>query len=351
MYKRLVCLCLSALLLTGCGAHSSTGTEPEKTTTSQTTSHTTVLEDSSTSTTTEPSSSHETATTTTTTTQSTILSPTQNAATVTTQTTGGVTTSTTVTTPSSTTTTQATRVIFKATIRDNTNRQPVAGITVTVYADNNTIPLGSAETGNNGVAQMIVTKSTAYRVVLSDLPLGYEADSEYRFSGNTVNITIRKSAVQNEKDHSGAQYAEGRRMTDFSLTDIDGNSYRLSDLLEEKQLVILDFWYTTCEPCKMEFPYFEAAVQKYGSKISLLAVNPINDNKAMQSLRQQLNASSKTAISFPMLRDTCNLAKGFDVEAYPLTVFIDSNGIIVDIHNGAFASEADFLAAVERYLH
>ena len=101
----------------------------------------------------------------------------------------------------------------------------------------------------------------------------------------------------------------------------------------------------------MEFPYFEAAVQKYGSKISLLAVNPINDNKAMQSLRQQLNASSKTAISFPMLRDTCNLAKGFDVEAYPLTVFIDSNGIIVDIHNGAFASEADFLAAVERYLH
>ena len=80
-----------------------------------------------------------------------------------------------------------------------------------------------------------------------------------------------------------------------------------------KQLVILDFWYTTCEPCKMEFPYFESALQKYGDKISLLAINPINDNRAMAALRQQLNASSATAVTFPMLKDTCNLYLGFDV--------------------------------------
>ena len=140
-------------------------------------------------------------------------------------------------------------------------------------------------------------------------------------------------------------------MTDFSLTDIDGNAYRLSSLLSQKQLVILDFWYTTCEPCKMEFPYFESAVQKYGDKISLLAINPINDEKAMKTLRQQLNASDKTAVSFPMLKDTCNLYLGFEVTSYPVTVFIDSNGVIMDIHQGAFSSEAAFLAAVERYLY
>ena len=91
-------------------------------------------------------------------------------------------------------------------------------------------------------------------------------------------------------------------------------------------------------------------MQKYGDKISLLAINPINDNQAMLALRQQLNASPKTAVSFPMLKDTCNLHRGFAVSAYPTTVFIDSNGVIMHIHLGAYASEEAFLAAVERYL-
>ena len=254
------------------------------------------------------------------------------------------------TAPTAGTTTAPTLVTFTATVR-NDQRQTVSGVTVTVWADNDTL-LGHGVTDSKGVARFtLISKSTSYRVKLSGLPTGYAADAEYRFTSTTVNITIKKTAVQNEKDHSQAQYDEGRKMTDFSLTDIDGNTYRLSELLAQKQLIILDFWYTTCEPCKMEFPYFESAVQKYGDKMALLAINPINDERAMRTLRQQLNASDKTAISFPMMKDTCNLYLGFAVTSYPVTVFIDSNGIILDIHQGAYTSEKDFLAAIERYLH
>lgn len=259
-------------------------------------------------------------------------------------------TSTAVTTPSSTSSTSSATTTcpgttFTTTVR-NDQRQLVSGVTVSVWSDD--VLLGQGITDNKGVARISLYAYDAvsvYRVKLSNLPTGYEADAEYRFSSTTVNVTIRKSAVQNEQDHSQAQYEKGQKMTDFALTDIDGNTYRLSTLLEQKQLIILDFWYTTCEPCKMEFPYFEAALQKYGDAISLLAINPINDNQAMAALRQQLGTT------FPMLKDTCNLYLGFEVTAYPTTVFIDSNGTILDIHYGAYSSEQAFLAAVERYLH
>ena len=225
----------------------------------------------------------------------------------------------------------------------------MSGVTVSVWLSGDVVVRGV--TDKKGVARIpLEYPCSFYRVTLSTLPTGYEADPEYRFSTNTVNIPIRKAATQNEADHSNAQYDVGKTMTNFSLTDTDGNTYRLSELLKEKKLVILDFWYTTCQPCKEEFPFFETAIQTYGDDIALLAVNPIDSLKAINALRNQLNANPATAITFPMLQDTCNLFLGFEVTNYPTTVFIDSNGCIIDIHVGTFPTENHLLATIAQYL-
>ena len=354
--KRLFCLCIVLIfLLCGCNANTTTETVSTRTTISTSAFATKVSDSTSADATISSASTHTTLT-------EGVSEPTQdimnttNAQSTTTQimvantttlaaTTMPSTSQSTTTTPTAGTTTAPNLVTFTATVR-NDQRQPVSDVTVSVWASDD-VMIGHGITNDRGVARITLADYPvhSYHVKLSNLPAGYEADAEYRFSSTTVNITIRKTAVQNEKDHCQAQYKEGRKMTDFSLTDIDGDTYRLSDLLAQKQLIILDFWYTTCEPCKMEFPYFESAVQKYGDKMALLAINPINDERAMRTLRQQLNASVKTAISFPMMKDTCNLYLGFAVTSYPVTVFI------VDIHQGAYTSEKDFLAAIERYLH
>lgn len=258
---------------------------------------------------------------------------------------------TTATTPTITTQAQNTVATFKATVRENINQHPVEGVVVTVYAGADTTLLGSGTTDQNGVAHILITKSSSYKVMLSNLPTGYEAANPYSYTTNTVNITISKTAVYDEADHSDAQYSEGKVMTDFTLTDSEKNVHRLSDLLKEKQLVILNFWYVNCEPCKSEFPFFEAAVNTYGDALALLAINPFDSNNAINDLRQQLNANPKTRVSFPMMMDTCKLTAGFGVTAFPVTVFIHSDGVILDIHHGAYATEDAFFAAIERYLH
>lgn len=340
---RLFCLMMAlTLFLSSCGGNHTATDQTKITTTTIATTTATTTDDlhhtsSSTTDTTTLSSIHEDISTTVTTT-----------ATITTTTT--ITTSagaTATTTRPSQTTTAETFITFTATVRDE-HKQPISGVTVFLYAGTDT---NSATTDKSGVARIRSVPSSSYRVVLDNLPAGYEADAEYRFTTNKVNITIRKKAVQNEADHSGAQYDVGKTMTNFTLTDTDGKSYRLSDLLKEKKLIILDFWFATCEPCKKEFPYFESAIKTYGDDVALLAVNPIDSIKSIVALRDQFNANPNTSISFPMLQDTCKLYLGFDVVAYPTTVFIDANGRILDIHIGTFPSEAAFFAAVEQYLY
>ena len=357
MKQRIFCFGLAlALLLSGCGKHTTpvptpthtTATTNASTTTASSASFTTAATPSETTvnTTTNPTSTNTTDAPTATTLGIQTSTPTMNSTTDTTTSTSSTDTHTTSTTVS--TTAPYTETVFKATVRDHINNRPVSGVVVTVWISLD-YQIGSATTDKDGVALITVPKRSAYRVTLT-LPQGYEAEPEYRFATTTVNITIRKSAVQNELDHSQAQYGVGKTMTDFSLNDTDGNTYRLSELLKEKKLVILDFWYTTCEPCKLEFPFFEAAIQKYGDDMALLAIDPIDSLRAITALRNQLNAKPSTAVSFPMLKDTCNLSLGFDVTTYPVTVFIDSNGRIMEIHDGAFMSQSDFLATIQKYL-
>lgn len=348
MCKRIICLCVAILfLLSGCGKPTA---EPQ--TSDSTTSTTATTIDTTTTAQTANSSLDSIVTTNTTTATSSHSNQSEttigSTASHTTVTSIDNTTTQTVTTTQSTTTAASVaapeEITFKATVRVNGQNKTVEGVTVIVYTNGNPTPAGSGVTDRNGVARITLIKSNSYRVVLSNLPKGYEANTEYIFASQTVNITIRKSAVQNEADHSQAQYAVGKKMTDFTLTDTDGNTYKLYDLLEENRLVVLDFWYTTCEPCKSEFPYFEAVANKYSDKMTLLAIDPIDSVNSITRLRNQLN------VTFPMMRDTCNLYKGFDVYTYPTTVFIDSSGTIVDIHVGAYESEMAFLTAVKRYI-
>lgn len=357
MKRNVLSLCLAfALLLCGCGKESGSSQDTVQTATTSTHTTTTAITDTSVATTTtagknavDTTTNTESAATTDTPVSTTSGHPVNTTATSTTSTTASSSATNTQASTTISTTAPANATTFKATIRDNIDRRPVSGVIVSVW-NSPDYCLGFATTDQNGVALITVPKQSTYRVRLS-LPQGYEGETEYRFTTTTVNITIRKAAVQNELDHSQAQYDVGKTMTDFSLTDTDGNAYRLSTLLKEKKLIILDFWFASCEPCKMEFPFFDAAAQKYSDDVTLLAVNPIDSVNTIKVLRNQLNAKPSTSVTFPMLKDTCNLYLGFDVLAYPTTVFIDSTGRIVDIHVGAFPTEDALFAAIEQYLH
>lgn len=228
-------------------------------------------------------------------------------------------------------------VIYTVTIR--AGKDYVAGATVEVYTDGD-IPAARGVTNSKGVATMTLLSAQSYRVVLSDIPDGFAAKESYTFSSTRVNINLSVVSFISPTDHSKANYKAGSTMGDFTLTDTDGISYTLSKLLKDKDLIILDFWFVNCGPCKAEFPYFEAINGKYDN-VQLLTLNHIDSEEDILALREQMG------VTFPMIVENIGFQQGFGISAYPFTVFVDSSGRILRIHNGVFSSQAELEALID----
>ena len=58
---------------------------------------------------------------------------------------------------------------------------------------------------------------------------------------------------------------------DFPLYDAEGNSVQFLDLIDKP--TILNFWASTCGPCKSEMPHFQKAYETYGDEYNFIFVN------------------------------------------------------------------------------
>ena len=78
---------------------------------------------------------------------------------------------------------------------------------------------------------------------------------------------------------AGAASPAGTVAPDFTGRDLQGKTFRLSDHLG-KDVILLDFWSTYCEPCKAEFPHLADLYAKDKDKGLLVlgvAMDGIND--------------------------------------------------------------------------
>ena len=74
---------------------------------------------------------------------------------------------------------------------------------------------------------------------------------------------------------------------DFTVFDADGNAVKLSDYRGKP--VILNFWSTTCPPCRQEMPDLDSAFDKYGKEIQFLIVNLPNGSDENRGVGERIH--------------------------------------------------------------
>jgi peroxiredoxin len=125
---------------------------------------------------------------------------------------------------------------------------------------------------------------------------------------------------------SAAAPAPGKIAPDFALRTFGEGNLRLSEFRGE--VVIVNFWATWCGPCQQELPRLERLHQRYEKAgLVLLGINLDDDMDRGRTMAQRLT------LSFPMLFDRVkDVARLYELESMPMTVFIDREGVIRHVH-------------------
>ena len=129
------------------------------------------------------------------------------------------------------------------------------------------------------------------------------------------------------------------RPPDFELRALDGSSVRLSDHLG-KQVVLIDFWATYCEPCLRAMPELDALYAKYKSQGFLVLGVSIDGADSLLAVRSDVQ---KLGISFPILldQDTRVVALYNPKTSAPYSVLIGKDGSVLAKREGySHGSEA-----------
>lgn len=191
-------------------------------------------------------------------------------------------------------------------------------------------------TGKDGQIQFTAPAGD-YTVYIVEAPTGYASNVSYPVTGERTKVVLSPGTMEDD-DFASVKYELGDAILDFSVTTPDGTEYSLSQMLQERSAVVLNFWYLNCNPCKMEFPYLQEAYNLLSDDVMVLALNPMDgDNAAIEAFQQE------NGYTFPMAKCDKRWQDVMRLTSYPTTVVIDRYGNICLMHRGMVTETQEFL--------
>ncbi|HJT72076.1 MAG TPA: redoxin domain-containing protein [Terriglobales bacterium] len=136
----------------------------------------------------------------------------------------------------------------------------------------------------------------------------------------------------------------GQQAPDFSLASLDGQTMKLADY--RGKAVLLNFWATWCEPCKVEMPWFVDLQNKYGPQ-GLQVIGVAMDDASPSQIR---SFAQKLGVNYPVLIGKEEVGAEYGgIEYLPSTFYINRDGKILD-HVFGLVSKSEIETNIQKAL-
>ncbi len=138
------------------------------------------------------------------------------------------------------------------------------------------------------------------------------------------------------------------KLPDFTLETIEGEQFSLSDHVG-KDVIVLSFWATWCQPCLAELPHLDALYQAEKDN-GLMIVAISMDEPSSQA--EVAPAASRLGLTMPVVMDPQQVAVSLYNRSRnaPMTVVISRSGEVVRASAGYNPGDEEHLAAEVRDL-
>lgn len=137
---------------------------------------------------------------------------------------------------------------------------------------------------------------------------------------------------------TGAANATNPLAPDFSLRDIKGDLYDLSD--HHGEIIVINFWATWCGPCLVELPHLDAIDKNYEDKGVDVVVISVDAARAMSKAKSYIKAR-KYGFTALFDTDTSVVSQYNPTKTLPFTLILDRELRIVHTHTGYVAGTED----------
>ncbi|MDR2816766.1 MAG: AhpC/TSA family protein [Proteiniphilum sp.] len=123
--------------------------------------------------------------------------------------------------------------------------------------------------------------------------------------------------------------AVGKKFTDFTLKNTQGNEVSLSDYAGKGKYVLVDFWAAWCGPCREEMPNVVEAYNKYKAKgFEVVGVSLDQERDQWEQGIKELN------MAWPQISDlqywNSLVVDLYAINGIPHTILLDKEGTIIE---------------------
>ena len=165
----------------------------------------------------------------------------------------------------------------------------------------------------------------SYAIWRALLLKGYGLQPENAKDKNTAFIIFKLSDKQREmvmqkapKPKESNYFTTGKKISLFNTSDINGKKVRLN---EKGKIIVLNFWFINCQPCRMEIPELNDLVESYKGNDSILFVSVALDKKwDLQDFLKQ------TSFNYAIVDDGKYIMDRYGIKSFPTHLIVDAEG-------------------------
>ena len=147
-----------------------------------------------------------------------------------------------------------------------------------------------------------------------------------------VNLVKEGAAPVTDADSPNVdETLRGKPAPSFTLVGLDGKKVSLADY--KGHPLVLNFWGTYCDPCKIEMPWLEEFSKKYASQ-GFDVVGVTYD--AEVGTKKIASATHQLGVTYPILLSDTHMENTYlaNTEVLPVSFWVDRNGKVVNVTAG-----------------
>lgn len=169
---------------------------------------------------------------------------------------------------------------------------------------------------------------------------GAKNSSQGENPSKTENSSDSETDAENTSPASESETEPSYLAPDFTVYDAEGSEVTLSSLFGKP--TVLNFWASTCPPCRSEMPEFHAVYEEIGDEVQFVMVDCVGVyvGGSMETQEKGQAYIEEQDFTFPVYFDSdMDAVNTYGITSFPTTYFLDEDGNLVTYALGAIDKE------------